>query len=535
MMKPAFKILIRTVSLGIFIACLFSIWAGGWSYAGYLQHQAGQYEEAYRAYQRAEKYNAYNAQLFYQAARNAWDRAEKKDDLTSLEYVRNQFKRMTEMVPPYAAGWLYLGLAELRINRLQNTLTREEAGRILQKFEKAYRLEPHSAWMAYMTGMQMIELQNAGFSGVDAQEALKRIKQSVQTRYPYQKSYYLDPALERIWDVTGDFHLLEQIVPEDAFSLYAMVQFLERRGLWRKHSETYTRYLNARKDLYTHLCHKGLGFLKNKEYDAALASFKTAFEVDPAAALAKAGILSLQEKYSTLTPEQLHQWLAFVLLQEEEDLSDLWPYLKVLTERSGDYFLTGLWFFRNGDYREALRYFKGTGDLHSEILLRYQAQSSISLGENLQAAEILRPLQQTESVDIRILGLLKEAGVLEKGFEMRRAATKHVGRTTWKKEGVFSGAAVNLKPGKARLYLALKKHTDSPGRDGYAMIRLWDHDQEQWIGSSAVTSPEWQPCTFEIETSGGWRWLQIEDYHSQPETPGSRTAGIEIGSAVIEY
>ncbi|OGW72582.1 MAG: hypothetical protein A2Y02_01455 [Omnitrophica bacterium GWA2_52_12] len=83
----------------------------------------------------------------------------------------------------------------------------------------------------------------------------------------------------------------------------------------------------------------------------------------------------------------------------------------------------------------------------------------------------------------------------------------------------LSGVALHLTPGRSRISVVMRAEAGAAQEPALVMARLWNQSEEQSLAPAAVTvGPLWERFTFDGETSGGGRWLQLEFYNGSEKS-----------------
>ncbi|MBI3316514.1 MAG: hypothetical protein HYZ85_00725 [Candidatus Omnitrophica bacterium] len=75
-----------------------------------------------------------------------------------------------------------------------------------------------------------------------------------------------------------------------------------------------------------------------------------------------------------------------------------------------------------------------------------------------------------------------------------------------------AGVLVQLVRGRQEIEIFMKSEPSEEGEEAFVRIWLWNHNIPHFVGVAATTK-EWQPYRFEVESTGGGRWLQVEFFN----------------------
>ena len=542
----------RLLAMGFCLISIEKAWAGIWFYQGQAAFKKGDFHEALRLFERSEKWDSRNPRLIYLLGQSCWHLGVEKKDRISLESAERHLGKLVHELPHYGRGWLYLALVRITIQEQSaHGLTKVEwQQKIRPVFEEAYRKEPTSSWMNYMTGSQALSRMKL-LSDEEIKTALNRIKKSVAAHYPDQPSFYLRPALSLLWRTFSNFELLKDVTPVDAASYDLLVQFVDEHGLWVHRDEVYPSFVILNNGAYEKQCIRAEKFLIRGRFRRAFIEFQKAFWINQISVLAKAGMLITQVKMNQ-APARLESTLKEILEADEDNIGGLLVALHQAVEKYGTPYLKGIYAFRNSDFTAARNWLDKTpAEETDRFRRRFLAASYWQLGEREKAFETLKPTLGEKDVDLRELYLLKQwespyrqqaAQKIESVATVIRTAEEWWG---WGKDvkglryrldrRARMGVMVNLRPGHVRLGLTLRSLPDGNGRYGYLLVRLWDKERERRIGTAYVNFQDWHRVKFEVETLGGDRWLEVELLNGKETAQGKAGPVVEFGPLLVEY
>lgn len=291
------KVAIRLLAAGLCLLSFQKAWAGLWFYEGQRAFKQENFREAARDFQKSLKGDRTEPHTLYFLGQSAWHLGVQRKEKVWLETAELFLKQFTREIPDYGRAWLYLALVRLALEQqsADKVTVAEWKKEIQPLFEAAYRREPASAWINFMTGKALLSYSPFLSEG-ERKRAFERIKKSTALHYPDQPSPYLRPALSFLWNQFSDFGLLKEITPRDTYSYYPLIEFAEQKGLRAQRDEVYPEFLRVTQEAYESQCLKAQRYLEKGFTRRAFVEFQKAFWIDKKALRAKTGMLIAQEK-----------------------------------------------------------------------------------------------------------------------------------------------------------------------------------------------------------------------------------------------
>lgn len=551
--KPArfSRLLSRTLTLILCFLSLGKAWAGIWLYAGERAFGQADYESARKTFQKVSLWKNADPRWHHLTGQTQWRLALQTGERAGLETAYLHFQRLTELLSNYGRGWLYRALVRLAIEeKSSGGVTIDQWKEIQTDLDRAYQSEKGSAWIAYQTGSLLLSYRSY-LTPAQREEAFERIKRSVALHHPGQVSPYLKDALAVVWQQFSDFKRLREIVPQDAFSYYALTEFLEARDLWAHRDSIDEELVKLNQAACLEQCRKAEGLLQKGLYRSAFEEFQKAYWIDKTRLRAQAGMLIAGERIHRLLPD-FRLLLKEILEDEEQDLDDLNLLLEPVVKQSGDPYLMGLFAFQRRDFKTAVSLLSQIQQDESRPLKRrFLAAGLWGLDEKMKAIETLRPVIDEKEPDLRELFLYKSWNTAERELVIRKVeevatVTRSAeewwgwggdvkGLRHWLDRKGRMGVAVNLKPGKVRFRLTLRSLPDPKGIYAYLLIRLMDGQRERRLGSVYVDQQDSQEIIFETWSSGGKRWLEAELVNGREAGDVKRGPMVEFGTLRIDH
>lgn len=547
------KLLVRILAFILLLFCLQKAWAGIWIYRAEGAFSRGNFTRAQEFVNRLEAFDPANPYPLYLSGKNIWNAKDKIRDPKIFCETKKRLEKMTYLVPNYGRGWLYLGLNTLECEKASSDgLTAQAWNQIVAELKKAHAKEPASGWIAYTVGSSMLS-QSSFLSAAEKQEAVSLIRRSLSIRYENQDSPYLTSALETLWNQFHDFHILMDIIPEDAFSYDRLIKFVEKKQLWKDYVALYAQFHDMRQKTYRGLCEKADNFLERGDHQAAYSNFQRAFWLDPYLMRARAGMLVSRNHSKKFTAKET-EWLQTILGQEEQDVSSYLPFLKdIFDQREAeeeDSYLHALYFLRTKNFDEALLEFKKVPASQAfSHLRRFLAQTYMGVGDPEQAILELEPSLQDPIPDLRELYILKD--VLPK-MDAKRAIVEDKIKTAatsklsdaawwsirknhalnWLTPAVRLGLTLNLRPGNVVIRVNFQRPSSISPKLACVAVELWEGNAGFPQDPFCLESPSVTDKTFEFTTSGGKRWLDV--HFLNPSSPDD-SLEVLLGRVEVEY
>lgn len=525
--------------------------AGGFFQARSDDHyQSENYARAVLFAKQSLVYDPNNARSLYLLGLSSWKEWLQTQNDEALVQADRSFSRLIEVHPQFAKGWFYKALSEKQRRVGQRELTSQDRFNFNLKLEKAQALEPHSPWMTIFTALEMLDVYAKEDLTDQKKLILQRIRKALGQHYRYQSSPYLEAVFRRLDRMGYDEDVLQRVTPREAPSYFRLIEYYKLTHDYQAYSKVEPQFALLRRRLNDRLCDQADGWLEDGNRERAEAAYQDALARWPMNARALAGQMSAGSlSMESDLPEALKR-LEFLLIQEEEDLSFYWEYLKPIVLASQSSLIQGVFLFRTGRFTEAVEVFQNaeTAD-RPELLRRFFARALIENNEPKRALELLKPVLKEETPDLRDLHLLARVAVTESPIEeptiqgkMRAAATLKSANDFWKSkvsdipslvaEGSFSGGLINLQPGRVQLSILMK--LESGLRSRLVTLSIWENDAKQFSGTADVSNG-WQKSIFEFETTGGWRWVQVTLEKEVRSTRESRaSAQLRLGTLQLE-
>ncbi|HXV27532.1 MAG TPA: hypothetical protein VD913_01065 [bacterium] len=533
------------------LLCLFSLqraWAGVWIYQGERAFKDKNFVAAFNELQKAEPWDQNNPRLNLLFGESAWHLGVREKDAQWFKKSRSYLQPLTQQLPYFGRGWLYLALSRLGYeDQSVDGVTFAEWNEIKPFLENALQGEPTSPLILYLIGLKYLTYSEY-LEAHEKELAMKRIKKSLSLHYPGQVSPYLDPALQFLWARFHDFEILKQITPTDLPSSTALLLFTEKRGLWENRDEVYAVFLHLTGEAYNQLTTRGEQLLLEGKNEKAWFEFQKAFWIQVHPVRARAGMLIARYRMNRL-PEDYETVLKDILEEEEQgSLGNLWRPLGAVVDASGNAYLRGLYGVRENDWEQACKSFSQAAyDKASLFLRQYQTVCLLKSGEKEQAFKVIQSILAEEGPDLRELYLLKERDTPfreEIDRKIEATATVYQSNLHWWRKGWVSsnrldrrdqiGMLVNLKPGKVR-FLLWARTLPGDGEYGYLLVRLWDGIRDRLLGTAYLNHYDWKKIAITTETTGGKRWFDIELFNGAPSDEQQTGPAIELGPLEVEY
>lgn len=534
--------------LRLFFLCLCFVsfqkaWAGWWFYEGKQASKVQQWDRAAEYLRLANRWDPGDPEIQYLLGRALyrWGRTEGAGSI--LEEARSLLSELTNRLPFFGKGWLYLGLTNLALE--ENDMTVAGWEKVKTYLYRAHEREKGSAWMNFMVARTL--LANHHFLTPDEKkQALLLMQQAIARNPPRHLGLppsYLRHGLDFLWREFHDFSLLRQITPRDYPSYHRLLDFLANRKLWYHHARVYPLYLKFKQAFYRKACLKAAAMLQQGERDKALNAFRQAYWISPHQSWAKAGLLAANDGRQAFAGKT-DLWLGEILEELTKHQRDLLPYLRPHIEKIDDPYLKGLYAFRKGDYERAVEFLEQTkkGNLRKYFL----SLSYNKLNRPEHALQILLPVLEEKKPDLRELLLLETLAfnnpLAEKiQAKMEEAAPPEYPPQQWwgpsLKQGRMdqrgkAGFSLNLFPGRNRLEIQIRGgRANARGADGYVVFRL----NHKPFGSVYVTHAEWKTIVFYVVSGGGRRVLEANLINGAEKHSRVRGPWVELGKVRVQH
>jgi len=526
-----FCVCVLTLFLGVFSAQ--KSWAGYLHYQGRAAMHQKEFKQAMEIFERVTPLDKKNPQLAFDYGLSAWKIGIREKNPAWFKLAASQFEKVTEWMPSYARGWLYLGLSKLYFNREARRAS-PEAEEALSLIEKAYEMESGSAWVAYMTGINMLTHSHL-LTKEKKRLAFLRIKKSIHI----SPKEFLKPVISFLWTQYHDWDLLVQTMQGNYDSYKILINFLMSKDEWQQVARVYPEYFKIKEEEYQSHCETGTLYLNDRKYDQALVSFEKAYWMDQNRSWAKAGMLISQEALDQL-PDAYRTTLKSVLEDEDEPMDSIVQHLGDVVSLGKDPYLMALFSFRMKDYESTVKWFQSVRD--GEMHRRYLATAYQALGERQKAIEVLSPVLGDEDVDLRDLLLLESldtANAADIRAKIDIKITRHRPANAWSDEwrtrmeligSGKTGMLLNLTPGEKMVDVNLKGWPDALGNHGVLLFRV----QNKVIGTAYVVYDEWYKILLTFTTTGGRRWFEAELIQFENLKGDRKGPLIKLGDVEIE-
>ncbi len=531
----------RCLALMLAVYCGIQAWAGFNLYRGERLYQSGHFESALRFLNRGAVWDRGSPDVRMFQGLSHWKLWKKMRQPEDLQTAQDLFRRVTQLVPLWGRAWFYRALSEKTALNRNKISTEEDKEAVKAMFEKARLLEPGSPWMAVQNALETLG-GPATLSETERKILLKRLRWALTRHYPDQASPYLRQVYGRLWEL-GLGKEVTRVTPKEAPSYGQLVQFFKDMKQWDAYAESEAKLGYYRQESYQNFCDLADAWLQAGKKTRAAEAYRLAIPYQPEAYRAKAGLLASQARVR----RQQKSGLESALLCDEEELGFYWERLQETAAGMENAFVRGLLAFRLANYRLAAE------ELGKNVLpdhkgrRRFLAQSYLEMGQMDGAGKLLMPLLNEKAPDLRELLLLERfMDHWDKAMQSRythkveETASRRITAARWASQTssdprrlefhALTGVPVNLKPGRVRIRILLKVKPGPDGEPALVRLRLWDDEREHFVGMAVVSASAWRPITWDTETTGGWRWLQLE-----LENGAKAGTVLELGPVHLEY
>lgn len=503
--------IIRIVALVLIFLSVPRAWAGIKQYQAKMYMLDGDIRPAIEKLEQSLDLAPNDPSALYALGEAAWKLGLQERKAAWIKYAEKHFERLTQIVPFYGRGWLYLGLSRLYLYRHQSASDRWKEA--LAHLQRAYELEPGSAWMAYTSSTAVLSF-DPEIPEKERLAAWRSLRQSVEI-LPEQ---YLKPALQFVWNKYRDTEKLIEITPETFEAHKILIEFINARNVQKGIAAVYQLYFDYKNEAVEKLCFEGNYFYKQHEDRRALEVFEEAYWADPQALCAQAGRLAVRERLNSLPKDYRKQIETFLLNDHGATSSEDLNKLKEVSYLARDPLLMGLWTYRKGENEQAWSYFKNISMKDKENdLRRVWADVLFKTGRISEAKTVLRPIFSEEKPDIRDFLLWQNLEPDQKSetdllieqhspplrsFQAWWGPSSEQGLLDAKEK---AGMVIQLRPGRQSIEFSLKR-LDSLEAEALILIRLKD----VYLGMISIPPGEDKSFSAEVETAGGRKWLEAE-------------------------
>lgn len=518
-------------------------WAGLEAARGKVLLDSKNYAGAIQAFEGALKTDPFHPETLFRTGVSYWERWLNERKAQDLETARFYFDKTLRFHPQYAKARYYAALSEKQVLQQQGKWTGEDRERNRAAFRTARHLEPYSPWMVIHSLLEIYGNAEA-LTEREKKDIVRQMRTALSWHYRHQTSPYLLPVYERWWMEFGDPQLLRRVTPKESLSYFRFLEFLKSKKAWSAYASVYPAYARLNRRFYREIADEADVWLGRNSLERAGAAYAFARRQRPFAARAEAGLLA--SGTGALTEEEKTR-LKRVLIQDEENIGF---YLDGIAARMNGYFqedpyVRGLLAWRQGKVSQAVSLLeKAPADLTERR--RLLAQAYLEQGSRDKAAEILQAVLSEPRADMRELFLLQRLADIEHvgpadeiHAAISTARTRRLEDSDWRfhsgekasflSPGEYAGTEVNLQPGRVRLKIWFKTEENA---QGLVRLSLWEKDRRQYESPSAV-SVSGGLSVWNFETTGGWRWLQIE-FPSENNEPG-RALFLRLGPGRLDY